>query len=511
MHNGSVGRPHWVPTGIALFVFACGNPDGPSWPPPSDPVIASLALEPSEIHLLSGAAGSIIALARDSLGEVLYGTRITWTSGDTSTVQIADSYPESVRARRVGSTTITATAATMRATATVTVLPAVDFVDVASGFDHECALTVEGAAYCWGDNFHGQLGHTFVTCPGGGGHPCVSSPLPVDGGLRFAVLDVGGGYGGYGRGSYSCGLTPDGSGYCWGSDRNGQLGDGSAGDDMQSRASRVVGSLAFMAIRVGKGHTCGLTTTGEAYCWGANDHGQLGDSIRDTCSPYPIPCSAAPFPVIGELRFASVELGDNHTCGLTTDGDAYCWGDNSHGELGNATADTVIHEAPTLVAGGLRFVTLSLSGSRSCGLTGARQVYCWGLNLFGEVTTVGTDEPCAKPVFSDELTHCRLSPTPVAGAPLLTAIIGTCGISLDGVVYCWGGFFNDAICNWCASFPSPMKPFPVSGSLRFITLSSDGLLCGMATDGLAYCVNKLLRQQSHFTDFGPWVPVPGQR
>ena len=82
-------------------------------------------------------------------------------------------------------------------------------------------------------------------------------------------------------------------------------------------------------ISAGSLHTCGLTTSGLAYCWGHNFDGQLG-----TGNPVP---QAMPTAVIGGLRFAAISASDAHTCGLTTSGAAYCWGDGYWGQLGNGT------------------------------------------------------------------------------------------------------------------------------------------------------------------------------
>jgi alpha-tubulin suppressor-like RCC1 family protein len=101
-----------------------------------------------------------------------------------------------------------------------------------------------------------------------------------------------------------------------------------------------VGGLAFRTVDVGGGHTCGLTTNDVAYCWGHNFDGQLGSGSTtgpQTCRPFfgETPCSRRPFRVVGRLTFRQLDAGEVHTCGVTTDHVVYCWGDNLWGQLGN--------------------------------------------------------------------------------------------------------------------------------------------------------------------------------
>jgi alpha-tubulin suppressor-like RCC1 family protein len=106
----------------------------------------------------------------------------------------------------------------------------------------------------------------------------------------------------------------------------------------------VSGGLAFQALSAGDYHTCGLTTSGAAYCWGLNVSGQLGDGTTAN--------RASPVAVSGGLVFQALRAGRYHTCGLTASGAGYCWGDNSSGQLGDGTGFRV---SPVAVVGGVVF------------------------------------------------------------------------------------------------------------------------------------------------------------
>jgi alpha-tubulin suppressor-like RCC1 family protein len=187
-------------------------------------------------------------------------------------------------------------------------------------------VTTGGAAYCWGDNTYGQIGD--------GSQTSRPSPVAVAGGFTFASLST--------FVNHTCGVTAGGRAYCWGYNINGQLGDGTMTN--RSAPVAVTGNLSFVAVSGGLYHTCGVTTGGAAYCWGANSFGQLGIGAVDQA------LHTAPVAVGGGLTFASVSAGYYHTCGVTTGGVAYCWGDNTSGQLGTAAA-AFNSAVPVAVAG----------------------------------------------------------------------------------------------------------------------------------------------------------------
>jgi len=215
------------------------------------------------------------------------------------------------------------------------------------GWLFSCGVTTDGTAYCWGTNDGGQLGRPDAPAmcgwPDGSSKPCATVPVPVASSLAFDTIAVGT--------SHACVLTTDGAASCWGRNDAGQVGDGST---VQASSPQPVRSaVTFRMVTAGDRHTCALDADGAAWCWGDNRFGALGnDDVRETCDGGP--CAATPVPVNTVLRFrwltASRGEGGAHTCGLATDGLAYCWGDNTRGQLGTGRLDSG-GAAPQEVAG----------------------------------------------------------------------------------------------------------------------------------------------------------------
>ncbi len=343
------------------------------------------------------------------------------------------------------------------------------FVSVSVGFFHTCGVTTSGAAYCWGDNTTGALGD--------GTTASSTTPVLVAGGFTFATVSAG-----Y---FHTCGVTTSGAGYCWGGGTSGLgLGDGTT--FFSSTPVAVAGGLTWAALSAGYFHNCGVTTAGAAYCWGSDSNGDLG---VESCQFSPV-CMSAPEPVTGGFTFRAVSPGEQNTCGVTTSGAAYCWGDNASGELGIGTStgpelcqvgkrgvDSIISfvgcsDTPVAVTGGLTFSTVSAMGEGACGLTLTGDAYCWGANWAGELgngTTTGSVFPAA---VTGGLTFTALR----------TGLLVACGLTPTGAAYCWGQIGGGSRLY--------LAPVPIAGGLTFAALSVGGYgfhACGLTTGGVAYC------------------------
>jgi len=174
----------------------------------------------------------------------------------------------------------------------------------------------------------------------------------------------------------TCGVSTAGEAYCWGYNDNGQLGNGTFVD---SRVPVLVsGERAWASVTSGPGgfHSCGVTAFGEAYCWGRNDSGQLGDPSRPVNSSVPVLVS-------GGHTWTSVTGGSYHSCGVTTAGTAYCWGAENSGQLGNGGTLGDNSVTPVLVSGGHTWAAVTGGQWHSCGVTTTDVAYCWGGHLYG--------------------------------------------------------------------------------------------------------------------------------
>lgn len=238
---------------------------------------------------------------------------------------------------------------------------AFDYLEV--GVDFSCGLTSTGLAYCWGNNSYGQLGL-------GSLYP-QTSPQPLTGGPVFAQLALGS--------HHACGLDTGGLAYCWGQNGGGQLAVSSTND--VSIPEAVLGGFNFQKIVAGDGHTCAIAPSGSAYCWGTNAYGQAGLGNN-----YPI--QGYPMPVVGGYTFGHLAAGTNFTCGLTPTGQAYCWGNNSQGQLGTGTVTD--HNQPQAVATSLRFSSITAGGQHACAVATTGAAYCWGDNSYGQLGTSST-------------------------------------------------------------------------------------------------------------------------
>jgi len=235
-------------------------------------------------------------------------------------------------------------------------------------------------------------------------------PTPSAAALTFAAVSAGG--------EHTCGVTTSGAAYCWGQNGFGQVGNGGAENDFQTTPVAVSGGLTFASVRAGWKHTCGVTTGGAAYCWGSGPQGKLGNGSTDS--------QFTPAAVSGGLTFASVSPGSVHTCGVTTSGGAFCWGAGSFGRLGNGTDDRVWTPEP--VSGRLAFTSISTHTSHTCGVTTSGAAYCWGDGTFGKLGN-GTEDGHPMPVaVSGELAFKSVS----AGE------FHNCGVTTSGAAYCWG-------------------------------------------------------------------------
>jgi len=234
---------------------------------------------------------------------------------------------------------------------------------VSVGYDHACALERDRTVRCWGGRFHQPpVGGIPVGGPSDDHRKRADPPITREVFREAITMDTGW--------NHTCAIRRDGTVWCWGHNRWGNLGDGSR--KAHGRPVRVKGLGAARSVAAGFGHSCAVTTDGVAHCWGDNRRGQLG-----TTTPR---LSATPRSVPGLPRATAIYAGTHHTCARTARGALWCWG-----RWVSAHRQGQGPSKPTLVPG-LRNVTHAWLGSRfTCALDARGAVRCWGDNPHGQL------------------------------------------------------------------------------------------------------------------------------
>jgi alpha-tubulin suppressor-like RCC1 family protein len=317
------------------------------------------------------------------------------------------------------------------------------YVAIAAGVQTTCALDQAGAAWCWGDD------------PAQAGVPVSFRNVPAiaRADRPFASLTVGR--------KFACGLDADGNAYCWGENGKGQLG---VGDTLpRPSPTRVTGGQHFNQITAGFWHVCALNASGAAYCWGDNSFGELGSGdTKGTLQPQL---------VTGATTFRSLGAGSVHECGISLSGAAFCWGGNFTGQLGNGAIEREL--APVAVLGGLTFKSIrsyranSTFGS-TCAVTNNGDLYCWGWNSHNQLGNTDAPDTCLNGNGTVAYS-CSLRPIKANGVANVTAMdVGvehTCALTASKQLLCWGdnahGELGDA-----TGVPKTLPVAP-TGGLRF--------------------------------------------
>ncbi|MBR9683709.1 hypothetical protein GOV03_04180, partial [Candidatus Woesearchaeota archaeon] len=196
--------------------------------------------------------------------------------------------------------------------------------DIDTGYHTSYAVLLNGTAMSWGLNSYGQLGDGTTTNNNSG---------TVVSGLINATQISGGTYS-------ACALLQNGTVMCWGLNTNGQCGDSTLTSPRTTPVS-VSGVINATQINVGVYHACALLQNGTVMCWGSNNNGQLGDGTTSRRS--------TPITVKGVSNAVTIRSGLYFTCAILQNGTESCWGHNSLGQLGNTRIGTAQYSSPVIL------------------------------------------------------------------------------------------------------------------------------------------------------------------
>jgi len=203
-----------------------------------------------------------------------------------------------------------------------------------AGGVHTCAIATDNLMYCWGRNLNGQLGDGSTNNRNAPVAVVDANNVLYSGGKTIVSMAS--------SNQYTCAVATDGRAYCWGLNSNYQLGDGT--NTTRTNPVAVVdsnnvlwgGGKTVTQLTGGDIHVCATASDGRAYCWGDNAMGRLGDNTT-TARPNPVAVVDANNVLWGAAgnTVLSVRGGYQHTCALASNYKAYCWGNNSYGQVGD--------------------------------------------------------------------------------------------------------------------------------------------------------------------------------
>jgi len=260
---------------------------------------------------------------------------------------------------------------------------------------------------------------------GGVGQPVLqhyATPMPITiwPGLTFidiATMDM-----------HSCALDGNRNAWCWGTNASGQLGDGTTTLSYEPVAVRMPNSVYFTSITVGYDHSCGLGMDGTAFCWGAGSSGQLGTGGTGSSSQPNMVSMPS-----GGVKFTKFATGFQYNCAIGTDEQVYCWGRNDSGQLGLGNTTNRTTPMPVVLPG-VSFTDVACGSASTCAVSTTGAVYCWGRN---DTYQLGLGDNTIR-----LLPALRTEP---AGIAMSTVAVGAghgCSVSTTGRLWCWG--FNNS-------------------------------------------------------------------
>jgi alpha-tubulin suppressor-like RCC1 family protein len=418
---------------------------------------------------------------RDASGAPLTDVELVWRSSNevALTVTALDEYRAQVTGVSRGGAEVIATAGgpgfqTAEYRGWISVQQRWKSVD--AGYQHTCALTNDGTAYCWGRNTDGELG--------AGHYDHRSRPERVATFLKLDEIQAGGlpYYDNLWEQAHTCGRLGGGV-FCWGGFHNDQLGDGQGPctpDQTPHECAQPIpveidvtcttcgSSPQVESIAVGGSHSCaGILSDypGEVSCWGSIGSGNQG---------------------------WTPSAGGAHVCTYSSLVGTLCMGDNRAGQLGDGTTNDAASSVQVRDASTNPLWSRPVAGfQHSCAVVNSR-AWCWGSNSRGQL---GTTAPAG---------GCGGNPCSVYAVPVQQLNVNVSAITLglehtcalaSGDVYCWGSNTQGQLGNTNAA-SSSVVPVLVEGGHTFVGVSAGAeYTCGVTAEGSLYCWGDNLRGQ----------------
>ena len=356
------------------------------------------------------------------------------------------------------------------------------YMQVSGGSYQSLALGSDGNAYGWGDNSYGELGDGTYEQR----RTPVKARKPADAPADFTYVQVSTGS------RHSLALGSDGNVYAWGSNGSGRLGDGKYTSFNQNtpvkvkRPADAPADITYVQVSAGNLHSLAVGSDGNAYAWGDNGSGQLGDGT-ETKKNTPVKVKK-PADAPADFTYTQVSTGGYHSLAVGSDGNAYAWGDNGSGQLGDGTETKkntpVKVKKPADAPADFTYVQVNAGGYHSLAVGSDGYAYAWGDNTSGQLGNDGTSN------LSSPVRVFASAQSTSSSGPWLKAVQVSCGANhslaagSDGNVHAWGGntdgqLGNDSISRWSYS-PVPVPPVfsqqPVITGVRFDTSSSTNLI-----------------------------------
>ena len=348
-----------------------------------------------------------------------------------------------------------------------------------SGYYHACVIASDNKLYCWGRNHRGQLGNNSTA---DSSKPVAVNMTGVLAGKTIKQISSGA--------YHTCVVASDDNAYCWGENMKGQLGNNSTANSSVPVKVDTSGALAGKTIKqisTGHYHTCAVASDDKIYCWGENNNGELGNgSTVDSRVPVAVNMTG----VLAGETIKQISTGPSyHTCVIASDDKIYCWGENNNGELGNgSTVDSRVPVAVNMtgVLAGKTIKQMSVGTYNTCVIASDDKVYCWGSNAYGQV---GNNS------LTDSTVPVAVNATGVlAGKTIKQISVGhhrACVIASDDKMYCWGNNMGGALGNGSTADSHIPVSVNMSGVLagKVIRRISIGAFhtCVDATDNKIYC------------------------